>query len=323
MSNRLPTLFESASSAEYHQMQPLNLSPAAQALNEYAAENFHSPLWKQEMADILAEDLTLGMDMTNPFADVATIHNVGETERVVFKETRGLKVYSVARGGYIKETQISEAYYEMVREMIGWHVTEHDDKLKANWSKSFAALLNLGKQEMTNEVYRRLHALIRATLVSGNPNWIDATGTGLTQAVLASAIDAVADAPARPGQRGSNDITVLGRRSALAPILTFTNWNGSDAAQDEVRLTGRLGTWYGASIRQLPNIVDADGVSAFPTDSIYVISKNGIDIANYGGVKVRMWDNAQVDRQHIKARREFGISLRGLAQGTVKRIQVA
>ncbi len=318
----VPLLSEVASLSVMRHQTPANFdTPEARALNEEASRFWGDKSWMREQADLIAETLDFTSNVPNIFSQVVDTRTVGEFDRVMFTEKSGFTVYWTHRGGILEEVDMSGDQYEIGRDTLGFSVREFTDKLRAGWAEQLSTLLNYGKAAMVTEINRRLISMMVAATASGSGYYVDATGTGLTAAVLGQAIRDVSDAPAPAGVLGPNTVTVMGRAGALAAIADFTGY--SQNSLEEIERTGSLAKWRGANLVELPNILGPSGSSAFSDKDVYVFTRNVGHIVLYGGHLVRAWEEDAVDYSRIRCRRDAGISLNGLQRGYLRRIRIA
>lgn len=273
-------------------------------LNQEARDNWDNEAWHRQVAVDLAESLDVGFTFNNLFASWIQTQNVGEFDRIRIRERRGLKAFWTSRGGYIEESQIRAEEFELPRDTIGFHVSEHIDKLRANFATTIDDLVTLGQSRLEAEVNRRVFSLIRSSIPLGDTN--AATTPQVTKDVLDSSLSAVRDA-IDPDGRGPVPITIAGRASVIDVISEFPNF--SNEANEEIRQRGRLGVYRGANIVQINNYVDEDGEQYLPDNELYVFGGNVGRVVNYGGLQVKTWDENTVDYRHYRARRDTGVSI--------------
>jgi hypothetical protein len=273
----------------------------AKALNAEARENWDNEAWHRQVAVDLQENLDYGFINENLFGSYINVQNVGEFDRVTIRERRGLKVFYTSRGGYIDESQLTSEIWELPRDTMGFHVSEHIDKLRANFAETIDELATLGQARMEAEVNRRILSLAQAAVPAGSDYYVAANDFGKEE--LDAAIREVRDA-IRPDGSGPVPVTILGRAGMLDKIQEIPGY--SDEALEEVRLRGRLGVYRGAQIVEIKNFVDEDGVAYQPGNELWVLGGNAGKFALYGGVQVKTWDENTVDYRHYRARRDIG-----------------
>src|SRR5690606_3436265 len=191
---------------------------AIEALNVEARERWDDPEFHRQVAAEIREEVDYGFQYESLFGSYFNVDTVGEFDRVTLRERRGLKVFWTSRGGYIEESQLRDETWELPRDTFGFHVSEHIDKLRANFGETIETLVSLGGQRMEAEVYRRALALMQAAIPSTSPYYVSAAG--LQQDDVNAALRAVRDA-IKPDGSGPVPITILGRSTMTDQIVDF------------------------------------------------------------------------------------------------------
>lgn len=263
----------------------------AEAVNKEARERWHDPAFHREAATLVEQRIDYGFTNENPFVDYVNTETVGEFDKVKVTERRGLKVFATSRGGSVDESTIRTQEWELPRDTLAFHVSEHEDEVRANFSQTLSDLVSLGADRMTAETYRRFLTLLQTAIPTGSPYEVDAVD--LTKTVLDTAIDEVRDA-VQPNGVGIQPVTVLGRVAAIAQINDF-NMGFDPEATAEIRAKGRLGVYRGATIQQLVHYVDEDDLPYMPANEVWVFSGNVGKFAFYGGATSKTWTENTVD----------------------------
>lgn len=272
-----------------------------QILNEEARENWRSEEWHRQVAADIASMLDYEFTFNSPFGDWLDVQRVGEFDRVRIRERRGLKVFYTSRGGYIEESQLRTEDWELPRDTLGFHVSEHEDKLRADFATSMEDLVSLGSSRQNAEVNRRIFNLLQEAVPTGS-SYIIETAT-LSQSDLNDAVRDVKDS-VQPNGQGPVPITIVGRATAVDQISDFSGY--SEEAQEEIRLRGRLGIYRGANIQQLINYTDEDGDSYVPHNEVWVMGGTAGKFALYGGQIAKTWEENTVDYRHYRTRQDIG-----------------
>lgn len=277
------------------------------ALNKEAEERWDDPNWHREQAAILQSVLDYGFRFDNLFSSYFTTKNVPEFEKVYLRERVGLKVFFTHRGGYIEESQLQVQDWEVPRDTLGFHFSEFEDKLRANFADSLEALAALGQARMEAEVNRRMLTLLQEAIPSTSPYYVDASSVGLTGPVLNTAIRSVMDA-IKPTGVGPGPVTILGRAIAVDQISDLVTAPGifDPEAQQELRNQGRVGTYRGANVVRIVNYTDETGTSYIPDDEMWVFGGNVGLFVTYGGGRTKSWSENSVDYTHYQHRRDIG-----------------
>ena len=273
----------------------------AEALNQEARENWDNPEFHRQVAADLASELDYGFTFENLFSTYFNTQVVGEFDRVVLKERRGLKVFYTARGGYVDESHVRTEQWELPRDTLGFHIRESEDKLRANFAENMADVTALGKERLNAEVNRRIFNTLQTAVPNSSPYYVSAAG--LAKATLDDAIRDVKDA-IKPNGLGPVPVTIIGRASMVDQISDFSGY--ADEALEEIRLQGRLGTYRGCNVVQVTNFTDEDGASYIPANELWVFGGNVGKFAMYGDLRVKTWDENTVDYTHYRAVKDVG-----------------
>lgn len=277
------------------------------ALDKEALEKWDDPKWHREQAAILSERLDYGFQFENLFPTYFEVVNAGEFDTVTITERRGMQVFWTARGGYIDETQLRTERFELPRDTIGFHVSEFEDKLRANYAETLETLANLAQQRLDAEVNRRMFNLLQAAIPSSSPYYVNAA-TGLTKDMLDSALREVADA-VKPDAGVMPPVTIAGRATMIdkiSDVVTDAAALFDPGATDEIRRLGRLGVYRGANIVRITNYTDENDASYIPDNELWVFGGTVGKFVNYGGMKTKSWTENTVDYQHIRGRKDCG-----------------
>ena len=273
----------------------------ANALNEQARDNWEEPEFHRQVAADISSELDYGFTFENMFSTYFATENVGEFDRVVLKERRGLQVFYTARGGHVDESHLRTEQWELPRDTLGFHVRESEDKLRANFADTITDVVGLGRERLEAEVNRRIFNTLQASVPNTSPFYV--SGAGLDKAVLDTMIREVKDA-IKPNGQGPVPVTIIGRASMVDQISDFPGY--ADEALEEIRLRGRLGTYRGCNIQQLLNFTDEDGDSYIPNNELWVFGGNVGKFALYGDLRVKTWNENTVDYQHYRAVKDIG-----------------
>lgn len=271
-------------------------------LNAEAAANWDNPVWRKAMAQQVTETILEGFEHENLLQLLTTVENAPFDGRVLVKETRGLRAFWTARGGYIEASTIRTDAMEIPRDMVGFHVYEHEDKLRTNFAETQATLVDLGIQRMDAEVNLRVLRTFQAAIPAASPYYI--SGAGVSLAALNTAIREVADETREP-----EGLTIVGRRTMIDQIIDELV-AGNYAAflpqtNEELLRRGVLGTYRGARLVSLRNYKDDEDVPFFPANELYVVGRDASKFAFWGGLLSKEWSDHEW-YWHYVARRDFG-----------------
>jgi hypothetical protein len=271
-------------------------------LNQEARDNWDNEAWHRQVAADISSSIDYGFTFNNLFSAYIQTENVGEFDRVYLRERRGLKVFFTSRGGYIDESQIRTEQWELPRDTMGFHVSEHIDKLRANFATTITELTTMGQARMEAEVNRRILTLAQTAIPSTSPYYV--ATAGLSQTDLDSSITQVRDA-LQPNGIGIPPVTIIGRAQMIDKVADFLP-QFSPEANEEIRQRGFLGRYKGAQVIVLNNYTDEDGAAYIPGNEIWVFGGTMGKFALYGGTITKTWDENTVDYRHYRARRDIG-----------------
>lgn len=274
----------------------------AEKLNEEARTNWDNESWHRQVASDVANSLDYGFTFENLFSTYFQVEAVGEFDRVILRERRGLKVFYTSRGGYIDESQLRTEDWQLPRDTLGFHVSEHTDKLRANFAQAITDMVTLGEARMEAEVNRRIFQLLQEAVPSSSDEYV--ATAGLTKPELDAAIREVRDA-IKPNGMGPVPVTVIGRASMVDQISEF-NLGFDPEGTSEIRAKGRLGVYRAANVVQVINYTDEDGASYIPANELWVFGGTVGKFAMYGGMQVKSWEENTVDYRHYRARKDIG-----------------
>ena len=276
---------------------------AIQAKTEEAQKNWTDPAWHRQEAEAIAESLDWGFKNDNVFSQFIQTSFVGKNEQVIVKERRGLKVFYTHRAGEIDESTMSDETFELTKDTLGWHVSEFEDDVEANYGRTIAELVPLARLRQDTEVNRRIFQMVQEAVPEGSEFYEDATA-GLTAQILNRLIAEVGDAPQPSNVSIARPLTIVGRANAINQIFDLPGYTPD--AQEELRKTGRLGVYRGANIVQLKNWTDEDNAPYVPEDELFIFGGYAGRFAFYGGEKVKTWTENKTDFRHYKSRRDLG-----------------
>lgn len=272
-------------------------------LNAEAEANWDNDVWRRAMAQQVTQTILEGFDHENLLQLLTQVENAPFNGRVLVKETRGLRAFWTARGGYIEASTLRQDVMEIPRDMIGFHVYEFEDKLRTNFAETQATLIDLGVQRMDAEVNLRLLRLMQAAIPNASPYYI--SGAGLSLAALNTALREVADETREQGE-----ITIVGRATMLDQIVDELV-TGNYAAflpqtNEDLLRRGVLGTYRGARLVRLRNFKDDEDISFFPANELFVVARDASKFAFWGGLLSKEWTEDDNWYWHYIARRDFG-----------------
>ena len=267
-----------------------------EAANLEAKQNWDNPKWRRDFAAALTESILLGFEyetLTDRFIDTDTVDFNG---RVLVKETKGVKAFYMARGGYIEASELRSEVTEVPRDMIGAHVFEFEDKFLTNFAETAIDLRDAAVTRIDAEVNRRVITVLDAAIPSTSPYYLD--GPGIDKTVLDQAIREVRDA-------SKKEVVIWGRSTVTDQIMDFDGFGNE--TKEEIRQKGMLGVYRGAPVMQLKNFLDEDDVPFLPANELWVSGKDVGKFAFYGGLMSKEYSEQDNWYWHYIARRDSGV----------------
>lgn len=273
------------------------------ALNDEARKEWENDKWHREVAAVVASRLDYGFQFENLFGSYFSVETVGEFDTVEVSERRGLKVFYTSRGGYIEESQLKEERWQLPRDTIGFHVSEHSDKLRANFATRIEDLVGLAENRLDAEINRRMFNLLQAAIPNTSPYYV--ASTDLADTELNSAITEVYDA-IKPSGQGPAPVTVIGRAAMVDKVSDIAQGTGLNDVSEELRARGMIGVYRGANVVRVKNYTDENDDSYIPANELWVFGGNVGKFAFYGGMQTKSWEENTVDYRHYRGRRDIG-----------------
>lgn len=252
----------------------------AKELNDQAAAEDFSPTFLRQVAADIQSVLDYGFENENSFSQYFAFETHGEFDRVVIEEERGLTVFSTARGGYVEESTITSQEWEIPRDDMGYHVTENNDKLRANFAKTIESLVSLGGIRLEAEVNRRIFTSLQAAVPSNSPYYT--TGASISQTAVDNGLIGVRDA-IKPSFVGRAPVTIIGRAAVTNEIANFTGF--SPWALEEIRQDGFIGRYKGANVVTLDNWTDENDLPYIAGNELWIFGGSVGKFVKFGGVR--------------------------------------
>lgn len=279
------------------------LSARIEAANKEAFENWGNPQWRAEMAQEMTTSVYRGFEHENLLGILAEVENAPFDGRVFVKETRGLRAFWVARGGYIEASTIHSEVMEIPRDTVGFHVNEFEDKLMTNFAETQANLVELGRQRLDAVVNQRVLSVFEAATPSSGPYYV--TGNGVSLTALNQAIRAVRDASRQ------QQVSIVARGTMVDQIIDALTQTNTFAGfipntNEELLRSGLLGTYRGANIVNLINYLDDSDIPFFPANEMFVVAVDASKFAFWGGLMSKEFVEDDAWYWHFLARRDFG-----------------
>jgi hypothetical protein len=275
---------------------------AIDALTAEAKENWGDPAWHYAMAQQITETIMEGFEHENLLELMTTVETTELNGRIVVKETRGLRAHWVSRGGYIEASNVRTQSMELRSDTIGFHVYEHEDKLRTNFGETQADLIDMGVERLQAEINLRVLRTFQAAIPDSSDYYI--SGAGVDLSTLDEAINEVID------ESKDDTITIVGRRPMVGQIADQIG-DGSrftPETNEELLARGVLGTYKGARLVYLKNFKDDEDVSFFPANELFVMGRDASKAGFWGDLQSKEWTDPNW-YWHYVARRDFGIAV--------------
>lgn len=271
------------------------------ALSQEARANWEDPNWRRLMAQAITEAIYWGFETENLLDLMSIVERVPEDGRIMIKETRGMRAFWTAKGGYIEASTLQTDVAELIRDMIGFHVYEFEDKLRNNFAETQATLIDLGGQRLEAEINQRVLRIFQAAIPSSSPYYIQ--GAGLQLPALDRAINDVFD------ETFEGTVTIVGRRTMVGQIVDQLTTGGYTnflpVTNEDLLRRGVIAVYKGANIAWLKNYRDDEDISFFPANELYVVGRDASKFGYWGGPLSKEWtDNNWY--WHYAARQDFG-----------------
>lgn len=270
-------------------------------INAEAAENWDDPAWRRLMKAQITESLTEGFEHESLLDLMTQVERVGIDERILVKETKGLKAHWLARGGVIETSSLSKDIWEMERDTLGFGVNEFEQKLRTSFAETQSTLIDLGAARMSSEVNLRFLSTFQEAIAPSSDYYI--AGAGLSLSALDTALDEVFD------ETLDGEVVIVGRRTMVGQIANELTSGGYTAylpeTNEELRRTGILGEYKGAKILQLKNFKDDNNVSFFPANELFVLGRDASKAGFWGGLESQEWTDSEW-YWNYRAKQDFG-----------------
>jgi len=279
-----------------------SLREAVARANKDAQDNWDDPKWHRDMAQQMSNTIYRGFESQNLLSLMADVSNEPLDGRVFVKETRGLRAFWVARGGYIEASNLQSNVMELPRDTVGFHVYEEEEKLMTNFAETQRNVVQLGTKRLDAAVNLRVISLFQSAVDNSSPYYV--SGTGLSLTALDSAIRSVRD------ESESYEVTIIGRETMTGQIVDQLSGNSTFPAflpgTNEDLLRGILGSYKGAKIVTLTNFADDNRIPFFPANELYVVARDAAKFAFWGGLMQKEYVEQNNWYWHFLAKRDFG-----------------
>lgn len=275
------------------------------ALNEEAKKNWSNPAWRHEVAEVITEAITEGFETENLVDMMAETDNLSFEGRSFVREVKGMRAFWTSRGGYIEESTIHEETFEITRDLIGFHVSEMEEKMMTNFGPSAQTLIDLGIRRMAAEINLKVLRTFQAAVPSSSPYYTAASGLALS--TINTGLREVMD------EQVDGDVVIIGRRTMTDKIVDgIVNLGSGYGAflpetNEQLLRQGVLGTYRGARIVTLRNFKNDTGTAgSFPANELWIVGRNASKFAFFGGPAFKEFVEQDNWFWHYLQKREFG-----------------
>ena len=292
--------------SSYHAHDPAEVREAARQLNEEAREKFSTdPQWRAERAADMTQTIYENFMYENVLDALGQVEYLNVEDRSFVKETKGLKAFWIARGGYIEQSDVRTDIVEIPRDTVGFHVSELEDKMTTGFAENSSTLVDLGIQRLGAAVQQRARNLMLAG-VNGTSYEIEDVGALDSLAAINHALRTVRD------NSRTRQVSILGRATAterLMDTLLGANGNGQGFlpnTNEEMVRTGVLGSYRGVPIRTITNYHDGDDQPYWNAGEVWVVASDAAKFAFFGGLRSKEYMENDNWYWHYLAKQEFG-----------------
>lgn len=276
------------------------ISPADDRVKE--AEEFLAEMASTEDGrEEIAEVIGIYLDKNWAKFDIAPYlcryrnFNLGDKPEFRLKK-KGIKAYWIAPNSYTPKSRNYQETLTMEFETISARPECFIDEIKAGRIQGFAELIRDTKEAVKDGIAGKVFTLLGQFYnETQNSEMFTVDTSSLTEASLKKAIDTVFY---KTGVRP----TIIGDMMFTNVIMDFNGF--TEEAKEEIRKTGKLGSYRGATILGLPEVKDeATGKLLVPKNRLYIVSSKIGYAGTYGGTKtgqetdINDWSwNARLDK---------------------------
>ena len=237
--------------------------------------------------EVIRESLIAEEALRNPFLDrfVETRSQARGDATVFYVESKNeLVVSRISKDGVVSldRQRFDEGYeLEVSTQTYGIKVYEHLARIvlgRANWGQLVMALHDAVQKDMLNRIYKAFAEMV--TRIPANySNTTDAHGTGFVGAYdKETLLKVIRNVKA---ESGASSVILVGTELALAHLQDTTYFGevGHEALRAELHRTGKIGTWFGHDLMEIPATSAAIEVTvgakqAKLDDMIFVVPNN-------------------------------------------------
>ena len=235
--------------------------------------------------EVIRESLIAEEAFRNPFMErfVETRSQARGDATVFYVESKSeLVVSRISKDGVVSldRQRFDEGYeLEVKTQTFGIKVYEHLARIvlgRANWGQLVMALHDAVQKDMLNRIYEAFAGMVNAIPTNFNANTPNTTAQGAyDKETLLKVIRNVKAAS------GASSVILVGTEEALAHLqgAKYFEEVGHEALRAELHRTGKIGTWFGHDLMEIPATsaeieVTVDAKQAKLNDMIFIVPNN-------------------------------------------------
>lgn len=281
--------------------QRREMAEAKRVANQEARDRWDEDEFHKEVAADMTEAVNFGFQHENLLELLVETEFVDENDRIFIEETRGLQVYWVSRGGTIDQSRLTSEVWELTEDLVGFHVDESEDKMRANFVDQQAKVIDLAITQMDAEINDRVLKLWQEAIPDSSSDYY-VSGSGVSLTALDAAIREVGD------ETLEENPVIVGRRTMVDQIGDELEGSSLFLPETNERLIqlGVLGQYRGCQIIKLKNFKDQWNQSFFPANEMYVAGRDAGKFGFWGDLRAWEWVEDGGGNWHYKGRRSCG-----------------
>ncbi len=235
-------------------------------------------------------------------------------EDTVEEDLRGLKARWQGSGGQIHSDPIHDSSFSFGPDEIVFAHDYHVKDLRNDFWGNYSKIVSHGRAKMDGVTVERLIALVQDGVNSGTnaAQYLTTAKASVTDAIVDALIDPISD-------RSSGNISILGSRSALAPLEKL-GAEFSENLGERYFLTGQIGVYKGVRLVKTQNYEDASGNLVLPDDELWIVGENAGRLTWFGTEVRTQTQQLAAFHRRLEVARDAGMRLWGAERGRVGRI---
>lgn len=276
------------------------LKARVDAINADAREFWHDPTWRHAMAVEITETTFEGFQHENLLELFTTVETVGDADEITVEEIRGLEVFWVSLGGQIDQSSIEAFVGRLPRDYVGFHVSELEEKMEANFAIQGDRLVDLAIEQMDASVNARMFGMFQTAIGVGSDFYIGTNGLALP--AVDTALTEVRD------ESRDDQVAIIGRATMVDQFMNqlVANNNFAPETNEAIIQMGVLGRYRGARLIRLTNWKNRWGRSFFPANELFILGRDASKAGFFGAMRAQEWSEQGGWYWHYMGRRAFG-----------------